>query len=385
MSLCSVEGDKKPSQQQFLFDPAVEILTPDTFEESTKNAKSALVMFYAPWCGHCKKSKPEFSAAAAQMKDEEGYLFAAVDCTVHRDLCKEHDVKGFPTFLFFENGKFLRKHGAGRTKDGFINGIKGKVVETPPAPPKMEFEFSPAVKVLDPETFEPTLKGASRALVMFFAPWCGHCRKAKPEFSAAATEMEGDRAKLYGAVDCTQHRDLCKAHDVRGYPTILIFEEGTMSRKFAASRTKQGFIDALSDAQKEETQTEKPAPKPEEGWGPGVKLLSSDNFESTLKDVRRALVMFYAPWCGHCKRAKPEFSAAATALAEDKENILAAVDCTQNKDICTERGVRGYPTFQLFEDGKFAEAYNGGRSKDSFVNFLSVKEGERKEEKKVEL
>ena len=39
--------------------------------------------------------------------------------------------------------------------------------------------------------------------------------------------------------------------------------------------------------------------------------------------------MFYAPWCGHCKAAKPEFTAAAEALADDASKSLAAVDCTE--------------------------------------------------------
>lgn len=79
-----------------------------------------------------------------------------------------------------------------------------------------------------------------------------------------------------------------------------------------------------------------PAPPPpaEPAWSTvpsAVKHLTEANFTATLAKKDGALVMFYAPWCGHCKKAKPEFQAAADAWKDKKNIIYAAVDCTSNR------------------------------------------------------
>ena len=54
-------------------------------------------------CGHCKKMKPAYMAAATRLKTEvPGAKLAAVDATKFRDVAGKFDVKGYPTLKYFE-------------------------------------------------------------------------------------------------------------------------------------------------------------------------------------------------------------------------------------------------------------------------------------------
>ena len=72
------------------------------FDDAIKLNSKILVEFYAPWCGHCKQLAPEYEKAAQELKGK--VPIAKVDCTAHNDVCTAHNVQGYPTIKYFEDG-----------------------------------------------------------------------------------------------------------------------------------------------------------------------------------------------------------------------------------------------------------------------------------------
>eukprot|EP00299_Pterocystis_sp_00344_P009539 c4049_g1_i1.p1 GENE.c4049_g1_i1~~c4049_g1_i1.p1 ORF type:complete len:295 (+),score=77.64 c4049_g1_i1:1-885(+) len=98
--------------------------------------------------------------------------------------------------------------------------------------------------------------------------------------------------------------------------------------------------------------------------------LNDETFKATTAEGYW-LVEYFAPWCGHCKKLAPTWEHLAKEL-KGKANI-AKVDCTTNKQTCSDFGVKGFPTIKLLLNGQEKEAYAGPRSASAFVKFLKEK------------
>nr|CDS31461.1 protein disulfide isomerase A3 [Hymenolepis microstoma] len=84
-----------------------------------------------------------------------------------------------------------------------------------------------------------------------------------------------------------------------------------------------------------------------------------------------SMVKYYAPWCGHCKALAPDYEAAATELKSVLP--LFEVNCDEDRELCDEAGVRGFPTLKVYANGIHVDDYNGPRTKKALVDFMLEK------------
>ena len=98
--------------------------------------------------------------------------------------------------------------------------------------------------------------------------------------------------------------------------------------------------------------------------------LNKDNFDKQVIDSEELwLILFYAPWCGHCKDFHPEFEKVSKATKGLFR--IGAVNCEDERDIAQKYKIDGYPTVLFFGDDKTkTEEYEGNRKADKVIEYL---------------
>ncbi|XP_047326967.1 protein disulfide-isomerase like 2-1-like [Impatiens glandulifera] len=232
------------------------------------------------------------------------------------------------------------------------------------------------VIVLTEDNFDKEVGQDRGALVEFYAPWCGHCKKLAPEYEKLGASFKKAKSVLIGKVDCDEHKTVCSKYGVSGYPTIQWFPKGSLEpKKYEGARNAEALVSYIN---KEGGTNVKLAVIPS-----SVVILTSDNFDDiVLNEKKNVLVEFYAPWCGHCKSLAPIYEKVGTVFNLEEDVVIANLDADTHKDLAGKYGVSGYPTLKFFPKGnKAGEDYNGGRDLDDFVTFINEKCGTSRDAK----
>ncbi|CAN6340695.1 unnamed protein product [Urochloa humidicola] len=232
------------------------------------------------------------------------------------------------------------------------------------------------VVALTEADFEKEVGQDRDALVEFYAPWCGHCKKLAPEYEKLGASFKKAKSVLIAKVDCDEHKSVCSKYGVSGYPTIQWFPKGSLEpKKYEGQRSAEALAEFVNS---EAGTNVKIAAVPS-----SVVVLTPETFDSiVLDETKDVLVEFYAPWCGHCKHLAPVYEKLASVFKQDEGVVIANLDADKHTDLAEKYGVSGFPTLKFFPKGNIAgEDYDGGRDLDDFVKFINEKCGTSRDSK----
>ncbi len=462
----------------FPLEKDVIILTDSTFDKAVEKYEYLLVLFYAPWCGHCKKFHPEYEKAATVLRKENLYL-AKVDATVEKKLAEKFEIQGFPTVKLFIKGQAIEYTG-GRRESEVINWMRKKTgpatktlktveeVEkfqkdndvvlvyfgsnkadieefTKVARKNEDFPFGvvEAEDVIKKFTKAGTIvlfknfdegkrelteikeKAIDEFIDKFSAPKVmkfdekaaqiifGKALPAIMLYASEKSEKWGEYEKLMKSVSEKLNgklkvvlTDIKEGMAARLAEYIGIKENELPSVRIADTRAdfkkynmegeinEKNILKFVEDWENNKLKPHlKTAEEPKENNGDVFVVVGKTFEKEVINNDKDVMLLFYAPWCGHCKALHPKYEEVAKKLKEKNPKLLLAkIDATENE--VESVNISGFPTVKFYPGNKKDKApldYNGDRSVEDIIKFIKtnaatpiVYEEEKKEEKKEE-
>ncbi len=108
-----------------------------------------------------------------------------------------------------------------------------------------------------------------------------------------------------------------------------------------------------------------------------VITLKPDDFKKSDKGFKvkgykgkRGIVVFYAPWCGHCKSMVGDFKELATKVQKQSKAYCGGFNCVEHKSLADEMGIKGFPTIKTVDEKGNMSDYQGGRTPDEMMSVL---------------
>jgi len=205
---------------------------------------------------------------------------------------------------------------------------------------------------------------------MFYAPWCGHCQRAKPTWQELA-RLKKEGIKI-GLVNCVDNPSLAEKYSVQSFPTFIYFNQGK-TEVFNGERSVESWTQFIDQKKNTDALGDTPALASTTIKEEVVEHLTPDNFDSLVNGPGSVpwFIMFYAPWCPHCQRATPAWQELARSRKEEDVRI-GMVNCVDHPTLASKYGVQGYPTFIYFDKGT-TEVYNGERRVRDWSQFIDGK------------
>jgi len=105
------------------------------------------------------------------------------------------------------------------------------------------------IEITDATFDNEVTQSAAPVLVDFWADWCGPCRMLSPAIEELAEEYRG-KVKV-GKVNTENSRDTAVQFGITAIPTVIVFKNGKINKKFVGLTAKKDLKAALDAALQE--------------------------------------------------------------------------------------------------------------------------------------
>jgi thioredoxin 1 len=91
--------------------------------------------------------------------------------------------------------------------------------------------------------FNDIIKSKTPVLVDFYADWCGPCKALAPELQKLADKM--DESLRIIKINVDKNPAAAQAYQVRGVPTLLLFQNGQLLWRTSGYMTERQLEDTI--------------------------------------------------------------------------------------------------------------------------------------------
>ena len=238
-----------------------------------------------------------------------------------------------------------------------------------------------SISELNDSTVNNVLKEFPLFVLDCYFPQCGPCTVANSTLLELSSELNAQVA--IGRINVKENNVTKNKYKITGYPTLLIFKNGTLVNKQVGFRSKLELVDLLKKSKPDldvshvnlVVQPQNIAPPGEIaliGLGaakPVLPMLVNDsNLQSALKKYSFFVLMGYADWCGYCKR----MNGTVSGLSADLKGQVAfgLVNAEKNNETKNKYNITAYPTLMIFKNGTLAETQIGYKPESEFALIL---------------